>query len=631
MGEPDSGDGYHGPAMLAVNGSRYSVRVELRGYFEPIDGRYHWYGRIGEHEGLQGALGEARATGVLTTPEGSAPCELSDPDPWHRYRVAGLSTPPYATRAAPPPGPAAAGAAGARPADGPAAAAPAGPATAAEPGARGGPGPLPGHVRVAVIGAGFGGLGAGYRLRQAGVTSFAILERAEAVGGTWRDNSYPGCTCDVPSHLYSFSFAPNPEWSRSFSRQPEIWRYLEDVTDRFGLRRHIHFGTEVVRAAWDPATARWRVQTSRGDLTADLLISAAGPLSEPLLPDIPGLAEFPGPVFHSARWDSGADLAGQRVAVVGTGASAIQIVPEIQPVVGELVLFQRTPAWVMPRRDHPISAATRWLYRRAPAAQRVARLGIYLSRESTVTGFVKRPWLLRLAQRGAQRHLARSVPDPRLREKLTPSYVMGCKRILLSNDYYRALTKPNATVVASGLAKIDGSTLIAQDGASHDVDALVFATGFHATDPPIATRIFGAEGVSLAQAWGGDMRALRGTTVHGFPNLCVVFGPNTGLGHTSVIHIIESQLNYIVDYLATLDRSKAAALDAKESAQDRWCADIERRMGATVWSTGGCVSWYLNAAGRNPTLWPASTLRFRRELRRVDPGEYELIHGGVSA
>jgi cation diffusion facilitator CzcD-associated flavoprotein CzcO len=630
MGEPDSGDGYLGPAMLAVNGSRFSIQVELRGHFQPIDGRYHWYGRIGQHDGLLRLLGDARAAGVLTTPEGSAPCELSDPDPWHRYRVTGVSTPPYAT-SQPPPEEAAAPPAASRPAASTPAASTAAAAAAPEPATQGGPGSLPGHVRAAVIGAGFGGIGAGYRLRQAGVTSFAILERAQAVGGTWRDNSYPGCTCDVPSHLYSFSFALNPDWSRSFSRQPEIWQYLEDVTDRYDLRRHIYFGAEVSRAAWDAATACWQIRTARGDLTADLLISAAGPLSEPLLPDIPGLDSFPGPIFHSARWDSGAALDGKRVAVIGTGASAIQIVPAIQPTVSELVLFQRTPAWVMPRRDHPISGVTKRLYRHLPATQRLARLGIYLSRESAVSGFVKRPWLLRLAQRGAKRHLARSVPDPELRSKLTPSYVMGCKRILLSNDFYPALTKPNAKLVAAGLAKIDGSTLIAQDGTSHDVDALIFATGFHAIDPPIAGRIFGVGGVSLAEAWGGDMRALRGTTIHGFPNLCVVFGPNTGLGHSSVIYIIESQLRYILDYLATLDRTGAAALDARESAQDRWCTEIERRMPATVWTTGGCVSWYLTAAGRNPTLWPASTLRFRRELRRVDPSEYDTIYGGATA
>jgi len=480
-------------------------------------------------------------------------------------------------------------------------------------------------VRVAIIGAGFGGLGAAIRLRKAGHHDFVVLERAATVGGTWRDNSYPGCTCDVPSHLYSFSFALNPDWSRSFSRQPEIWDYLERVTDRCGLRRHICCDAGVTEARWDSGAARWRIRTSRGDLTADVLIAAAGPLSEPSVPDIPGIGDFPGEVFHSARWNHDLDLAGQRVAVVGTGASAIQIVPEIQPMVRRLVLFQRTPAWVMPRLDRRITEPEKWLYRHVPLAQRTARTAIYLGRESMVGAFVKRPQLLRAAQRLAQANMARSIADPGLRAKLTPDYVMGCKRILLSSDYYPALAKPNVDVVASGLAKVNGSTVTAQDGTSHDVDAIVFATGFHAVDMPMATRIYGAAGESLAQAWGLDMRALRGTTVPGFPNLCLIFGPNTGLGHTSVVHIIESQLSYIVDYLATLDRAGAAALDARVSAQTRWCDEIERRMAATVWTTGGCVSWYLNAAGRNPTLWPASTIRFRWATRRLDPAEYKLI------
>jgi cation diffusion facilitator CzcD-associated flavoprotein CzcO len=317
--------------------------------------------------------------------------------------------------------------------------------------------------------------------------------------------------------------------------------------------------------------------------------------------------------------------------VVGTGASAIQIVPEIQPVAGRLTLFQRTPAWVLPRRDRRITPAEHWLYRHVPPAQRLARLGVYLSREALVGAFVRRPALLRAAQRGALRNLARSVPDPGLRAQLTPSYVMGCKRILLSNDFYPALTKPNAEVISAGLAKVDGSTLTASDGSAREADVIVFATGFRATEPPIAERVYGAGGRSLADAWRTDMRALRGTTVPGFPNLCLVVGPNTGLGHTSLVHIIESQLNYVLDYLATLDRTGAAALDARTRAQDRWCADIERRMAATVWSTGGCVSWYLNAAGRNPTLWPGSTLRFRRLTRRLDLAEYELIPQGGQA
>jgi cation diffusion facilitator CzcD-associated flavoprotein CzcO len=484
---------------------------------------------------------------------------------------------------------------------------------------------------VAVIGTGFGGLGVAIALQKAGHRDFVLLERAAAVGGTWRDNSYPGCTCDVPSHLYSFSFAPNPDWTRSFSRQPEIWDYLERVTDRYGLRRKIRFGVAVTEARWDTSEARWRIGTSRGEMTADVLISAAGPLSEPRIPDIPGLDSFPGPVFHSAEWDHGFDLTGKRVAVVGTGASAIQIVPEIQPKAGRLVLFQRTPAWVMPRRDRRISEREKSIYRHVPLAQRAARLGLYISREALVGAFVKRPQMLRSAQRLALANMAKSIGDPALRAKLTPDYVMGCKRILLSNDYYPALAQPNVDVVASGLAKVDGNVLTAQDGTSYEVDAVAFATGFRATDMPIAKHIYGAAGLSLAEAWQGDMRALRGTTVPGFPNLCLVVGPNTGLGHNSIVHIIESQLSYITDYLATLERTGAAALDARPGAEQRWCAEIERRMAATVWTTGGCVSWYLNAAGRNPTLWPASTIRFRWATRRLDPAEYDLIPAPAGA
>ena len=489
--------------------------------------------------------------------------------------------------------------------------------------------PLPAHVRVAIIGAGFGGVGAGIRLQQAGRTDFVILERADAVGGTWRDNTYPGCTCDVPSHLYSFSFAPNPDWSHGFSRQPEIWAYLDAVTDRYAIRPYIRFGTELAEARWDSGRARWQLRTSRGDMTADVVIAAAGPLSAPSLPDIPGLDTFPGEVFHSARWDHRVDLAGKRVAVIGTGASAIQIVPAIQPVAGRLTLFQRTPAWVMPRRDRRITDAEKWLYRQVPLTERMVRFGLHTSRELLAVGFVKRPGLLRGAQRIALRHLARSVPDPGLRARLTPGYVLGCKRVLLSNDYYPALTQPNTELVAAGLAKVDGSTLTAEDGTARDADVIVFATGFHVIDMPLARRITGAGGVTLAQTWGEDMRALRGTTVAGFPNLCLLIGPNTGLGHNSLIHIIEAQLDYTLDYLAALDRLGAAALDTSPEAEQRWCDDVQRRMASTVWATGGCMSWYLNSAGRNPTLWPGSVGGFRRATRRLDLAEYRVIPAGA--
>ena len=488
-----------------------------------------------------------------------------------------------------------------------------------------GPSPLPARVRVAVIGAGLAGIGAGVRLRQPGLTDFVILERARAAGGTWRDNTYPGCACDIPSHLYSYSFAPNPGWSHSFSRQPEIWSYLNHITERHALATHLHLNTEVTEACWDGTAACWRLRTSRGDLAADVVIAGPGPLSEPALPDIPGLGTFPGEVFHSARWNHQARLDGRRVAVVGTGASAIQIVPAIQPAVSRLTLFQRTPAWVMPRRDRRISELEKTLYRRVPLAQRMVRLGLDTARESLAVAFVRQPGLLRAAQRIAQRHLAASVPDPELRAKLTPPYVMGCKRVLLSNDFYPALTRPNTELVAAGLAKVDGATLVAQDGTARDADVLIFATGFHVIDMPLARLVRGAGGVTLAEAWGQDRQALRGTTVAGFPNLCLLIGPNTGLGHNSLIHIIEAQLDYVLDYLGALGRLGAAALDARPDAQRHWQAGIERRMRTTVWATGGCQSWYLNAAGRNPTLWPGSVRQFRRATRRVDLGEYTVI------
>ena len=648
MAEQGHDDGYAGPATLTVGGSRFDVHVELRGQFQPIDGRYHWYGRVGRHEGLLAALGSGKVSGTIATAERSASCELSDPDPWGRYRVGGVSTPPFVASAEMPD-------AGSTTDHGEAGVEGAGQREAGEAeeneaeeneaeeneaeeneaeeneAEENQPQALPAHVRVAIIGAGFGGIGAGIRLRQAGRTDFVILERASSIGGTWRDNSYPGCCCDVPSHLYSFSFAPNPEWTRSFSSQADIWDYLERVTDGHGVRGHIRLEAEVTGARWDASANRWRIRTTAGDLSADVLISAAGPLSEPKLPDVPGLASFPGEVFHSARWHHGLDLDGKRVALVGTGSSSIQIVPEIQPTASRLVLFQRTPGWVMPVRNRRITEWEKRLYRNVPAAQRLARLGVYLSREALVVGFVKRPELLRAAQRSALKNMERSIADPALRAKLTPSYVMGCKRILLSNSYYPALAQPNVEVVAAGLAKVDGSMVTAQDGTAREVDTIVFATGFRATEMPIARRIYGAAGTSLAEAWGGTMRALRGTTVPGFPNLCLVIGPNTGLGHSSLVHIIESQLNYILDYLATLDRAPGAALDARRDAEQRWCADIERRMARTVWTTGGCVSWYLTPDGRNPTLWPGSTMSFRRATRRLDPREYDVIRPAATA
>ncbi|GHE00614.1 flavin-containing monooxygenase [Streptomyces alanosinicus] len=492
------------------------------------------------------------------------------------------------------------------------------------------------HVRVAVIGSGFGGLGAAVRLRREGITDFVVLERADSVGGTWRDNSYPGCACDVPSHLYSFSFAPNPDWPRTFSGQRHIRSYLEHVTDLFGLRRHIRFDSEVKLMSWDAENLRWNIETTRGSLSADVVVSATGPLSDPKTPEIPGLESFPGKVFHSARWDHDYDLRGKRVAMVGTGASAIQIVPAIQREVGRLTLFQRTPPWVMPRVDRAISGAERWLHRSVPFTTQLRRGLLWGIRELQVQAFTKHPDELGMVEQLARRNMARAIKDPALRAKLTPDYRIGCKRILLSSEYYPALAKPNVDVVASGLSEIRGSTVVAADGTEVEVDAIIFGTGFHVTDMPIAERVVGAEGVTLAESWKSGMQVLRGAAAAGFPNWMTIIGPNTGLGNSSMILMIESQLNYMADYLRQLDvlgvppgpqgtGGGRTALDARPAAVEDWNRKVQERMKRTVWNTGGCTSWYLDASGRNTTIWPGTTSEFRRATRRVDLGEYEVL------
>jgi len=482
------------------------------------------------------------------------------------------------------------------------------------------------HVRVAVVGSGFGGLGAAVRLRREGVTDFVVLERADSVGGTWRDNSYPGCACDVPSHLYSFSFAPHPDWPRTFSGQEHIRAYLEHVTDVFRLRPHIRLNSEVKRMTWDAEKLRWDIETASGNLSADLVVSATGPLSDPKIPDIPGLDSFPGKVFHSARWDHDYDLRGKRVAMVGTGASAIQIVPAIQPLARNVTLFQRTPPWVMPRMDRAISGAERWLHRQLPFTTQVRRGLLWGIRELQVQAFTKHPNELGAVEQLAKRNMARAVKDPALRAKLTPDYRIGCKRILLSSTYYPALAQPNVDVVASGLSRVEGSTLVAADGTEARVDAIVFGTGFHVTDMPIADRVVGADGRTLAEAWKGGMEALRGASAAGFPNWMTIIGPNTGLGNSSMILMIESQLNYLADFVRQLDvLGGRAALDARPAAVAAWNHRVQERMKRTVWNTGGCTSWYLDANGRNSTIWPGTTTEFRRATRRVDLAEYEVL------
>ncbi|MEH1130468.1 flavin-containing monooxygenase [Micromonospora sp. CPCC 206061] len=477
------------------------------------------------------------------------------------------------------------------------------------------------HVRIAILGAGFGGIGAAIRLRQQGYDDFVILDRGDDVGGTWRDNTYPGCACDVPSHMYSFSFRPNPEWSRSFSPQPEIWEYLRRCVDEHGLERHLRLRHEVSSASWD---GQWVVETSGGTYRCDVLIVAAGPLTEPALPKLPGLETFAGEVFHSARWNHGYDLRGRQVAVVGTGASAIQFVPEIAPVVERMHVFQRTPPWVLSRVDRPISRLERRLFRAVPPAQRLIRTAIYWAREAQGTGFLY-PVVMRFGQGMARRHLRKSIADPALRAKLTPAYTMGCKRVLLSNTYYPALTRDNVELVTDAITEVRPDAVVTADGTARPVDTIIFGTGFHVTDAPVAQLIRGRGGRTLAETWGGSMRAYLGTTVTGFPNLFILLGPNTGLGHNSVVFMIEAQLNHILKALRHLDRHGISAIEPTPQAQQAFVSTVDRKMTGTVWLRGGCRSWYLDTNGRNSTIWPGYSWTFRMRTRRFDPADYQAV------
>ena len=480
------------------------------------------------------------------------------------------------------------------------------------------------HHRVVVVGSGFSGLGVAIGLRRRGFEDFVVLERAGDIGGTWRDNTYPGCACDVPSRLYSYSFAPNPEWSESFSPQPEIRAYLRRCAERFGVLPHVRLGQEVTSLEWDDDAAHWHVRTPTTAMTADVVVAGVGALSEPSVPALPGLERFEGTVFHSATWDHEHDLRGRRVAVVGTGASAIQFVPQIQPLVERLTLFQRTPPWVLPRRNRRYGRLERLCYRRLPFLQYLARAAIYLGHETFVLGFTRSRGLMRLGRRAAVAHLRRQVPDPALREKLTPDYVLGCKRVLLSDDYYPSLTQSNVEVVTAGIGEVTAGGVVTADGVEHEVDTIIFGTGFHVTDFPAARRIRGRHGRVLADAWRQGVEAYLGTTVAGFPNLFLMTGPNTGLGHSSMVYMIESQTAYVLDAIGQMERRGAAVVEVRPEVQARFNAELAGRSEGTVWTGGGCRSWYLDERGRNTTLWPGFTFEFRRRTRRFDTESYEL-------
>jgi cation diffusion facilitator CzcD-associated flavoprotein CzcO len=454
------------------------------------------------------------------------------------------------------------------------------------------------------------------------VAPLVVFERAGELGGTWRENHYPGCCCDVPSHVYSYSFELNPHWDRGFAPQSEILGYLNHTADKYGAREHIRFDHEVTEARWHDGARRWVVETTQGEFTADILVNAGGALSEPKAPDIPGVESFEGKVFHSARWDHDHDLSGERVACIGTGASAIQFVPAIQPTVGKLHVFQRTPPWVIPRFDHKITRFEHTLLK-IPFSEALVRAVLYWSLETRVWGF-RHPRIMKVADRVARWHLKRQVSSEPLRQKLLPDYTMGCKRILISDDYYPSLDNHNVEVVTDGIEEIRPRSIVTSDGTERDIDTMIFGTGFEVTKPPIAKRIVGRDGRSLSEHWAESMQAYKGTTVVGFPNFVMMTGPNTGLGHNSMVFMIESQVNYVQDCLRVMRSRGARTFEVRPDAVERYNEHLQKQMEGTVWTAGHCNSWYLDDTGRNTTLWPSFSWSFRRVTREFDPDAYEL-------
>ncbi len=478
-------------------------------------------------------------------------------------------------------------------------------------------------TRVVIVGSGFSGVAMAIALRKQGISDLIILERAAELGGTWRDNAYPGCACDVESVLYSLSFAPNPDWSRAFSPQPEIRAYLERVAAEYGIVPLIRFGEDVHGAVWDDTAKRWTVESTSGVWQCDAIVLANGQLSDPVVPEMAGLASFAGPVFHTAQWNHAVPLEGKRVAVIGTGASAIQAIPAIQPKVGQLVVLQRSPAWVMPRWDHAVPAWRRRLHQRFPITQKVLRLAQYLRHETLFLPF-RHAAVRKIAERLISLHRTNQVRDPELRSALTPRYAIGCKRLLLSDDYYPAMTQSNVSLVTSAIARVVPDGIVTADGQTHAVDVIVLATGFRVTDWLLAPVIRGQGGQTLAEAWQGSPKAYMGTTIAGFPNLFTLMGPNTGLGHSSVLMMAEAQITHVVQVLAESGKRGARAAEPTAEAQARYVRWMDASLATTVWNQGGCQSWYLDRTGRNSALWPFGVGRFRRTVERVRPEDYRF-------
>ncbi|WP_067703782.1 flavin-containing monooxygenase [Nocardia jejuensis] len=480
---------------------------------------------------------------------------------------------------------------------------------------------------IVIIGAGFGGLGMAVELQRNGFREFTILERAADLGGVWRENTYPGAACDVPSPLYSYSHEPKPKWRQRYSEREDIYAYARGVAERHGLFEHIEFGAEVSAAEFDESTGKWTVLTSDGVArTVDVVISAVGQLSRPAMPDIPGVGAFGGESFHSAQWDHKVDLAGKRVACIGTGASAIQFIPEIQPQVAELTLFQRTAAWVLPKFDTDYKPVHQRVLIEMPGMPSAERFSWWAIGEFVALGLVEFPGIIRLVSGMAQRHLEEQVTDPQLRAELTPDYPIGCKRGLFSNDYFPALTQPNVSLETTGISEIVAEGVRTTDGVVHPADVIIYGTGFKGTEFLWPMKIRGRGGRILSDAWEGGAHAYLGITVPEFPNLFLVYGPNTNLGVGSIIYMLESQARYIRHAVQVLAERPGQYLEVKADIEREYNDALQERLSRTPWNF--CSSWYRTASGRITNNWPGTTRSYRRRTRRVKLSDYRLTGAG---
>ena len=480
------------------------------------------------------------------------------------------------------------------------------------------------HFDYIIVGTGFSGISMACKLKRRGEDNFVVLDRAEGPGGTWRDNTYPGVACDIPSHVYSFSFHLNPNWSKFFAPGEEIQQYMLDVIREEGIEPHIRQFNELKHAEWNEAESLWHITTAQGEYTCKYYISAVGSLTVPTLPDIPGIDTFTGDKMHTAKWDHSVDLTGKRIAVVGTGASAIQVIPEMVKIGSEVVVFQRTPSWIRPRPDYVYSETTKRAFARDHEALERHRENIYWYLEQ---GFAARRNVATYkatATQEALNHLHNQVEDPELRAKLTPDYEIGCKRVLLSNNFYPAIQDPKVTLETSALVSMDGNTVTAASGESYEVDAVVFATGFDATTAPFAPYIHNGSGTSLEDHWNvAGMKALDSITVAGFPNLFIINGPNTSLGHNSTVHIVESQADFVLDTLDYLEESGYDVFEATQEEEDRYIAEMDAEAEETIWLSGGCKSWYFDHKfGRLTTIYPNSAQYFRDHNGVFNPEKY---------